>query len=158
MNEVEVLGVDGNALEDCRDAADDDERVARLMQENGIWARVLRRFRHTTDSRHRLPAAPNLLTQNFTATAPNQVWVGDITYIWTAEGWSYLAVLLDLYSPRVVGWAMRKFAQLRAGTRRARPCPDMPPATFRSLPPHRPRQSIREQSVSARAGTPRRGR
>ncbi len=83
-------------------------RVARLMQENGIWARVRRRFRHTTDSRHQLPVAPNLLAQNFTATAPNQVWVGDITYIWTAEGWSYLAVLLDLYSRRVVGWAMRK--------------------------------------------------
>jgi putative transposase len=83
-------------------------RVARLRQENGIWARVRRRFRHTTDSRHQLPVAPNLLAQNFTATAPNQVWVGDITYIWTAEGWSYLAVLLDLYSRRVVGWAIRK--------------------------------------------------
>jgi putative transposase len=83
-------------------------RVARLMQENGIWARVRRRFRHTTDSRHQLPVAPNLLAQNFTAAAPNQVWVGDITYIWTAEGWSYLAVLLDLYSRRVVGWALRK--------------------------------------------------
>jgi putative transposase len=83
-------------------------RVARLMRENGIWARVRRRFRHTTDSRHRLPVAPNLLAQNFTATAPNQAWVGDITYIWTAEGWAYLAVLLDLYSRRVVGWALRK--------------------------------------------------
>jgi len=80
-------------------------RVARLMRENGIWARIRRRFRHTTDSNHRLPVAPNLLAQNFTATAPNQAWVGDITYIWTAEGWAYLAVLLDLYSRRVVGWA-----------------------------------------------------
>ena len=83
-------------------------RVARLMRENGIWARIRRRFRHTTDSKHKLPVAPNLLEQNFTAAAPNQAWVGDITYIWTAEGWSYLAVLLDLYSRRVVGWAMRK--------------------------------------------------
>lgn len=83
-------------------------RVARLMRENGLWARVRRRFRHTTDSRHKLPVAPNLLAQNFTATAPNQAWVGDITYIWTAEGWAYLAVLLDLYSRRVVGWALRK--------------------------------------------------
>jgi putative transposase len=83
-------------------------RVARLMRENGIWARIRRRFRHTTDSRHKLPIAPNLLGQNFTATAPNQAWVGDITYIWTAEGWAYLAVLLDLYSRRVVGWALRK--------------------------------------------------
>lgn len=83
-------------------------RVARLMRENGIFARMRRRFRHTTDSKHKLPVAPNLLEQNFTATAPNQAWVGDITYIWTAEGWSYLAVLLDLYSRRVVGWALRK--------------------------------------------------
>lgn len=83
-------------------------RVARLMRENGIWARVRRRFRHTTDSNHKLPVAPNLLEQDFTATAPNQAWVGDITYIWTAEGWAYLAVLLDLYSRRVVGWALRK--------------------------------------------------
>lgn len=83
-------------------------RVARLMRENGIWGRIRRRFRHTTDSRHKLPIAPNLLGQNFTATAPNQAWVGDITYIWTAEGWAYLAVLLDLYSRRVVGWALRK--------------------------------------------------
>lgn len=83
-------------------------RVARLMRENGIFGRIRRRFRHTTDSRHKLPVAPNLLEQNFTATAPNQAWVGDITYIWTAEGWSYLAVLIDLYSRRVVGWALRK--------------------------------------------------
>ena len=83
-------------------------RVARLMRENGIWGRIRRRFRHTTDSRHKLPIAPNLLGQNFTATAPNQAWVGDITYIWTAQGWAYLAVLLDLYSRRVVGWALRK--------------------------------------------------
>lgn len=83
-------------------------RVARLMRENGVWARVRRRFRHTTDSRHKLPIAPNLLGQRFTAAAPNQAWVGDITYIWTAEGWAYLAVLLDLYSRRVIGWALRK--------------------------------------------------
>ena len=83
-------------------------RVARLMQENGIYARMRRRFRHTTDSNHKLPIAPNMLQQDFTATAPNQAWVGDITYIWTAEGWAYLAVLLDLYSRRVVGWALRK--------------------------------------------------
>jgi len=56
-------------------------RVARLMRENGIFARVRRRFRHTTDSKHKLPVAPNLLEQNFSATAPNQAWVGDITYI-----------------------------------------------------------------------------
>jgi transposase InsO family protein len=97
-------------LDELRDRGHEvgKHRVARLMRENGIWARIRRRFRHTTDSNHRLPVAPNLLEQNFTATAPNQAWVGDITYIWTAEGWAYLAVLLDLYSRRVVGWALRK--------------------------------------------------
>ena len=97
-------------LDELRDRGHEvgKHRVARLMRENGIWARIRRRFRHTTASNHRLPVAPNLLEQNFTATAPNQAWVGDITYIWTAEGWAYLAVLLDLYSRRVVGWALRK--------------------------------------------------
>jgi len=97
-------------VDELRDRGHDvgKHRVARLMRENGIWARIRRRFRHTTDSNHRLPVAPNLLAQNFTATAPNQAWVGDITYIWTAEGWAYLAVLLDLCSRRVVGWALRK--------------------------------------------------
>lgn len=83
-------------------------RVARLMRESHIGCRVHRKFRHTTDSKHALPVAPNLLAQRFTTRSPNQAWVGDITYLWTAEGWLYLAVLLDLYSRRVVGWAMRK--------------------------------------------------
>lgn len=107
-------------------------RVARLMRENGIFGRIRRRFRHTTDSQHKLPVAPNLLEQNFTATAPNQAWVGDITYIWTAEGWSYLAVLIDLYSRRVVGWAMRKslnrelaLAALQQAITRRRPAPGL---------------------------------
>jgi putative transposase len=82
-------------------------RVARLMRDNGLRARPRRRFRRTTDSGHNLPVAPNLLERRFAASAPNQAWVGDITYIWTAEGWAYLAVLLDLYSRRVVGWALR---------------------------------------------------
>jgi putative transposase len=83
-------------------------RVARIMRENGLRARPRRRFRRTTESGHKLPVAPNLLERRFTSSAPNQAWVGDITYIWTAEGWAYLAVLLDLYSRRVVGWALRK--------------------------------------------------
>lgn len=83
-------------------------RVARLMRENRIVSRAHRKFRHTTDSAHALPVAPNLLAQRFTADEPNRVWVGDITYLWTAEGWAYLSVLLDLYSRRVVGWALRE--------------------------------------------------
>ena len=81
-------------------------RVARLMRKNGIRSKHRRRFRVTTQSNHRRPVAPNLLEREFSAEKPNEVWVGDITYIWTLEGWLYLAVLLDLFSRRVVGWSM----------------------------------------------------
>jgi transposase InsO family protein len=81
-------------------------RVARLMRENGLCGRRKRRYRHTTDSNHAMPVAPNMLDQDFTADAPNEVWVTDITYIPTGEGWLYLAAILDLYSRRVVGWSM----------------------------------------------------
>jgi len=84
-------------------------RVQRLMQRNGIRARGKRRFRiTTTDSRHGLPIAPNLLDRNFTVAAPNQVWVGDVTYIPTDEGWLFLAVVIDLFSRRIVGWSLRE--------------------------------------------------
>ena len=83
------------------------KRVARLMREQGIQARRPRRFRKTTDSNHPFPIAENLLERSFDTDAPNTVWAGDITYIWTREGWLYLAILLDLYSRMVVGWAMR---------------------------------------------------
>jgi transposase InsO family protein len=82
------------------------KRVARLMREEGIAGQRKRRFRVTTDSRHSHPIAPNVLQRNFTAPSPNKVWVADITYIWTREGWTYLAALLDLHSRRVVGWSM----------------------------------------------------
>jgi putative transposase len=82
-------------------------RVQRLMQQHGIRARGKRRFRVTTDSRHGLPIAPNLLNRNFAVAAPNRAWTGDITYIPTNEGWLYLAVVLDLFSRRVVGWSMQ---------------------------------------------------
>jgi putative transposase len=83
-------------------------RVQRLMQQHGIQARGKRRFRvSTTDSRHDLPIAPNRLDRNFSVAAPNQAWVGDITYIATEEGWLFLAVVIDLFSRKVVGWSMR---------------------------------------------------
>ena len=82
------------------------KRVERLMRENGLFGRRKRRFRHTTDSNHTSPIAPNVVARDFEPDAPNRVWAGDVTYIATTEGWSYLAVLLDLYSRRVVGWAM----------------------------------------------------
>jgi putative transposase len=81
-------------------------RVAKRMRAMGLRARAARRFKATTHSKHRLPVAPNRLQQDFTAAGPNQKWVADITYLWTGEGWLYLAVVLDLYSRAVVGWSM----------------------------------------------------
>ncbi len=81
-------------------------RTARLMRENGLKARQKRRFKRTTDSHHSFPIAPNLLDQDFSAARPNQKWAADISYVWTSEGWLYLAVLLDLFARRVVGWAV----------------------------------------------------
>ena len=80
--------------------------VAASMQRQGLRAKASRKFRATTNSRHSLPVADNLLKQDFTASAPNQKWVGDITYLHTEEGWLYLAVVIDLYSRMVIGWAM----------------------------------------------------
>jgi len=80
-------------------------RVARLMRENALKARQRRRFKRTTDSLHAFPVAPNLLNQDFKATGPNQKWGADISYVWTREGWLYLAVVIDLFARRVVGWA-----------------------------------------------------
>ena len=83
------------------------DRVARLMRQHGLVTRKKQPFRPVTmDSVHHLPVAPNVLSRDFTAPAPNQKWVSDITYLWTAHGWLYLCVVLDLYSRRVVGWAL----------------------------------------------------
>lgn len=81
-------------------------RVGRLMRQNGIRVIRSRKFKRTTDSDHAFNIAPNLLQQDFTASGPNQKWAGDITYVWTREGWVYLAVIIDLFSRRVVGWAI----------------------------------------------------
>jgi transposase InsO family protein len=83
------------------------ERVERLMRENDIRARHKRRYKATTDSKHSLPVAPNLLDREFSPAAPNQVWTADLTYIWTDEGWLYLAVVLDLFNREVVGWSIK---------------------------------------------------
>ena len=92
----------------------DRKTIASSMQRQGLRAKPAKKFKATTNSKHKLPVAPNLLQQDFTATAPNQKYVGDITYLWTEEGWLYLAVVIDLYSRLVVGWAMseRMTAQL----------------------------------------------
>jgi putative transposase len=81
-------------------------RVARLMRDNGLKARQKTRFKKTTDSDHAGPIAPNLLDQDFQAERPDQKWAVDISYIWTAEGWLYLAIMLDLFSRRIIGWAI----------------------------------------------------
>lgn len=82
-------------------------RVERLMREHGIRARHKRRFRATTDSKHSMPVADNLLARDFSPAVPNRVWTGDITYIATDEGWLYLAVVLDLFNREVIGWSIK---------------------------------------------------
>jgi transposase InsO family protein len=84
-----------------------EKRIGRLMREGDLQSRLRRRFRVvTTDTKHAHPVAPNVLARDFTATAPNQKWLADLTYVPTAEGWLYLALILDLFSRKLVGWAM----------------------------------------------------
>lgn len=95
-----------------------ERRVGRLMRINGIRPVRTRKHKVTTDSRHRLGVAANWLEGDFAADAPNRKWAGDITYVWTSEGWLYLAVILDLHSRRIIGWAvsdrMKKDLAIRA--------------------------------------------
>ena len=81
-------------------------RARSLMKKAGVSVKHRKKFRITTDSKHKLPVAPNLLDRNFQVEQPDSVWCGDITYLWTMEGWLYLAVVIDLSSRKVVGWAM----------------------------------------------------
>jgi putative transposase len=81
-------------------------RTARLMRENGLQAREKRRLKRTTDSHHAWPVAPNIINQDFTASKPDEKWGADISYVWTRQGWLYLAVVIDLFARRVVGWAI----------------------------------------------------
>ena len=83
-----------------------ENRIARLMRAEGIRAKTVKKWRATTQSSHRMPVAANVLDRQFSITRPNRVWAGDITYVWTTEGWLYLAVVLDLYSRAVIGWAL----------------------------------------------------
>jgi len=82
------------------------KRVARRMRYMGLRAKAARKYKATTNSNHTLPVAPNLLNQNFEAQSPDQSYVSDITYVWTDEGWLYVAIVLDLYSRLVVGWSI----------------------------------------------------
>jgi transposase InsO family protein len=107
-------------------------RVARLMRAEGLQGLCRRAFRATTNSQHSLPVAPNLPARNFTASAPDQVWVSDITYLACEEGWEYLATVMDLYSRRIVGWAMQSTPErgltlraLRMAIAQRRPAPGL---------------------------------
>jgi len=92
-------------------------RVERLMRRHGIRGLVAQRRRvQTTDSRHAFPVAPNLLDRKFTAAAPNQVWLADLTYITTGEGWLYMAAIMDLHTRKIIGWSMRDHLRAELAT------------------------------------------
>ena len=121
------------------------------MRQEGIVARKKRRFRRTTDSNHPHPIAPNVLERDFDVELPNTAWVTDVTYVWTHEGWLYLAAILDLFSRRVVGWAasanndraLALDALDRAIATRA--------PTARTDPPLRSRERVRQRRLPRRA-------
>jgi len=107
-------------------------RARTLMRLAGVSVKRKKRFRVTTESNHNLPVAPNLLNRQFDVTRPNRAWVGDITYIWTSEGWLYLATVMDLFSRQIVGWSLqnrmtRKLVSdaLLMGIWRRRPAPGL---------------------------------
>ncbi len=97
-----------NILNDLRDwnYRTSRKRVARLMREAGLRSKTVRKFKVTTQSKHSLSVVDNLLNRKFKVSVPNNVWVSDITYIWTREGWQYLCVVLDLFNRKVVGWSI----------------------------------------------------
>jgi putative transposase len=107
-----------------------ENTVAKIMRENGLAARVKRRFRVTTDSDHDLPTAPNHLARRFARGRPNEAWVADITFLATDEGWLYLAAEMDLYSRRIVGWSLsdRLTTELVAGALRMAVAQRRPPS------------------------------
>ena len=83
-------------------------KVESIMRENNIVPKTVKKFKTITNSNHNYPVSPNLLNREFCVDAPNKVWVSDMTYVWTNEGWLYLATIKDLYSGQIVGWAMDK--------------------------------------------------
>jgi len=107
-------------------------RVARLMKENGIRCKYAKKFKATTNSKHDYPVAANILKQHFVVVRPNVVWVADITYVWTKEGWLYVSIVIDLYARKVVGLAMSERidaelanAALKQAIARRRPGPGL---------------------------------
>ena len=130
------------------------KRVARLMRLAGLAGRYQRRFRRTTIS-DPLTVIPDLVQRNFAPTGPNQLWVGDITYIRTWEGWLYLAVLLDCYSRRVVGWSMADHLRTELPLAALPHGPDSTRSSTRADPPHRPRLPVDRRGLYHGPGCPR---
>ena len=93
-----------------------EDTVRQVLRENGLYSRIRRKFVRTTDSNHSAPIADNILNRDFSAERPNEKWVADITYIATAEGWLYLAAVMDLFSRRIVGWSMSEFIDAALAT------------------------------------------
>ena len=119
-----------------------EHRVARLMRQHSIRAKTVKKWRATTQSTHRWPVTENTLNRQFTVAQPNRVWAGDLTDVWTTEGWLYLAVVLDLYSRAVIGWAHGLSPDWEFG----RACPhhgaDAPGANTRAAAPLGSRESV----------------
>ena len=127
-------------------------RLRRLMRKYGLRSVWKRKFVHTTDSKHALPISPNVLNRQFNPTRPNQAWVADITYIRTRSGWLYLAVVLDLFARKVVGWAMAADMQGTATGRHAAPTAARFDRAFG------PRQPVRQRCTPSAAEQARLGR
>ena len=132
----------------------DAKTVASSLRRQGLRAKAAKRFKATTDSNHTRPVAENVLEQDFTAERANEKWVGDITYLWTDEGWVYLAVILDLYSRQVIGWSMDKTMTAKLvcdALQMALWRRKMPPRSHR---PYRPWQPVLLKVLSADARSP----
>ena len=127
------------------------KRIARLMRVQDLRARPKRRYRTTTDSRHGLPVCPNLLARRFTVAQPNTAWVTDMTYIWTPQGWLYLAVVIDLFSRRVVGWSMSERIDRKLALDALRMAPRATPSATRINSPFGSRQPVRERRLPTTA-------
>ena len=129
-----------------------ENRVARLMRLNNLRVKPTRGFHSITRRNKANPVAPNLLQRNFTAERPNQIWLADITYIPTQVGWLYLAVLLDLYSRRIVGWAMNRHITEELDDPGAENGPGPAPPGSRDHASLGPGESIHESNLSSPVG------
>ena len=127
------------------------KRVARLMRQEGLRARQPRRFRVTTRPTPGRSAAPNVLARRFTVDAVDSVWVGDLTYLWTQEGWLYLAVLMDLCSRRIIGWAVSETMTDDLTLAVLDQALGATPSRFRSAPSQRPRQPVQQRRLPRQA-------